>query len=130
MRVRLSNLAHSMMMVTSSNSFGGAVITIIGDVRGRSVIVLGVVMLMFMVGTIQMQERSKSISKEEAVSLAKEEGRMAGYDVDAYTISVNEEMVNWIVDFVKGSAPVRGGEQHFTIWIEKQTGESTLFRGR
>jgi hypothetical protein len=71
----------------------------------------------------------QAISQERAISIAKELARQTyGDTVDTYDVRVDSDDEQWKIDFVNPKATARG--DHFSVWVNKQTGVARLFRGR
>ena len=70
------------------------------------------------------------IEEQNAVEIAREVARDAYSEIDDYEVSVEETDQEWRVRFQLPGAPDDGGSSHFAVWVERDTGEARLFRGR
>ncbi len=70
------------------------------------------------------------ITKEQAIVLAKQVGEQAYGSIDMFEIAVKEDATYWRIDFARPQAVEDGESQHFSVWIDKKTGSTRLFRGR
>ncbi len=71
-----------------------------------------------------------TLTREQAINIARELARKTYGDVDSFKIRVNDDREQWKIDFVNLGAPVRGEGQHFSVWVNKKTRDARLFRGR
>jgi hypothetical protein len=71
-----------------------------------------------------------SITKEQAVEKAKEVGERTYGDIGMFTVTVTEAPIDWRVRFSRPGALEDGETEHFSVWVNKETGEPRLFRGR
>ena len=75
------------------------------------------------------------ISKTEAISLAKEAGVKAGYKVEEYNFRISEGTLQgrpeWYFYFeLKRPVDYLGGDQHFGVSVDKETGQTRVYGGR
>ena len=75
------------------------------------------------------------ISRTEAIALAKEAAAKAGYKVDDYYFQISEATFQgrpeWDFYFeLKRAVDYLGGDQHFGVSVDKETGETKVFGGR
>lgn len=79
-----------------------------------------------------VKKRAESmISTNNALTVAKQKAVEMNYKIDEYTSHVEHNSKYWIFHFKKKHSKTRGGEQHFSIWITKDTEEFyRLFKGR
>lgn len=70
------------------------------------------------------------LTREDALAKAKRIAEEAYGDVEAYETEVRQDPTYWKINFVHPQTFTRGGMQHFAVWIDKQTSEAQLFRGR
>jgi hypothetical protein len=70
------------------------------------------------------------VTRERAIEIARDLARRTIGDVDRFTIRVNDDRKHWKIDFVDPHATVRGDGQHFSVWVDKRTGDARMFRGR
>ena len=73
----------------------------------------------------------QSITKDRAIAIAKELARKTyGDNLDEFEVRVEADAEQWKVNFVNPKAVARGDQHHFSVWVNKDTGEARLFRGR
>jgi hypothetical protein len=70
------------------------------------------------------------ITSDQAVAKARAVGESAYGAIDMFEVSVQEDPGSWIVNFTNPRAMSDGAESHFAVWVNKQSGETQLFRGR
>jgi hypothetical protein len=70
------------------------------------------------------------IDEKRALEIALAAARDSYGEVEEYEISVDEIDGEWRVRFQLPGAPEDGGSSHFAVWIDKNSGEARLFRGR
>jgi hypothetical protein len=70
------------------------------------------------------------ITREEAIRKATAAGRASYPDVDRYEVRVTEDAAFWKIAFTDPRAPERGGASHFSVWVDRKTGATQLFKGR
>jgi hypothetical protein len=73
---------------------------------------------------------NKYITKEKAIEKAKQTGEKAYVNIDMFEIIVKEDPIYWMVDFSRPQAIEDGETQHFSVWVEKKSGQARLFKGR
>ena len=67
---------------------------------------------------------------QQAIENGRDVGRQAYPDVDNFDASAEEDRGHWKVTFKNPRALADGASAHFAVWIDKETGEVRLFRGR
>jgi len=72
----------------------------------------------------------KSITKDQAVEKAKQVGQKAYGNIDVFEVKTEEDSTYWKVNFTNPQALERGGAQHFSVWVNKKSGDARLFKGR
>lgn len=70
------------------------------------------------------------ITKEQAIAQAKQAGEQAYGNIDMLEIAVKEDATYWKIDFARPRAVEDGETQHFSVWVDKKTARTRLFRGR
>lgn len=71
-----------------------------------------------------------NISREEAIAIAKKEAGKEGYDTEQFDISCKEKLDGWDVYFYRDLPGVLGEGSHFSVYVDKTSGECQIFRGR
>ena len=71
-----------------------------------------------------------SIDEQRAVDIALNVAREAYDEIEGYDISIEETGGEWRIDFRLPGSLERGGRSHFAVWVDKNSGEARLFRGR
>jgi hypothetical protein len=71
-----------------------------------------------------------AITKDQAIQTAIQIGEENYGDLEQFEITVEEDDTHWFVNFTNPQMIEDGERQHFSVWIEKSTGTSFLFRGR
>ena len=78
-----------------------------------------------------MTKKTAPISHLEALEIAQRVGRDAYGDIGAFqVVDTEEDDDHWSVAFRRMDALVDGEGQHFEVWIDKNSGEARLFKGR
>ena len=70
------------------------------------------------------------ISREEAIAMAKKKAGNEGYDTEQFDISCEEKQDGWDVYFCRDLPGVLGEGAHFSVYVDKTSGECQIFRGR
>jgi hypothetical protein len=70
------------------------------------------------------------VTRDDAVSRAKEASEALYGSVEQFDVRVEEDPLHWIIDFVHPGIMEDGERQHFSVWVNKQTGDTQLFKGR
>lgn len=70
------------------------------------------------------------ITKEQAIATAVDVGQKTYGHLASFEISVDEEPERWLVNFANLQALEDGEGQHFAVWVDKETGQAHLFKGR
>lgn len=71
-----------------------------------------------------------SITREQATEKARNLARTEYDNVDDFEAKVQDDPSHWKIDFTNPRALARGESHHFSVWIDKATGEARLFKGR
>ena len=70
------------------------------------------------------------ISKKEAITIAKDEGRQAGYEIEQFKVECRDRLDGWDIYFSRDLPGVLGDGSHFSVSVDKKSGKSQIFRGR
>ncbi len=70
------------------------------------------------------------LTREEALDKATQVAEETYGDVTEYETMVEQDETHWRIGFSHPQALTRGGRQHFSVWIDKQTAAAQLFKGR
>ena len=70
------------------------------------------------------------VTKEQASEKARSAAVEDYPNLDDFEMSVEESPTHWVFDFSKPSEISDGALQHFSVWVDKKTGETRLFKGR
>ena len=81
-------------------------------------------------GSFQIDMNNKPIDKEQALAKARRMAEEVYGDLSAYQVKVGETEDKWQFEFSQTPSQEDGGRQHFAVWVDKQTGEARLFKGR
>ena len=70
------------------------------------------------------------ITEMQALEKAREVGEAAYRDISMFATTVTEDSSHWMVHFTNAQAVADGESQHFSVRVDKRTGDAKLFRGR
>ena len=72
----------------------------------------------------------QAITQDRAEAIAKDLARKTYGDIDGFEVRAEGDAEQWMINFVNPKATSRGDQHHFSVSVNKQTGEPRLFRGR
>ena len=70
------------------------------------------------------------MTQEQAVEAARQAASADYPDLDAFEVGAEETDSEWRVNFSNPDEESLGARQHFSVSIDKRTGECKLFKGR
>ena len=70
------------------------------------------------------------VTRNEAIAIAKKTAGEVGYEIDKFELVCQKQLAGWHIFFSRDLPGVLGDNAHFSIYVDKASGESQLFRGR